>query len=263
MKKGSSGIKNRFWETESLKYISTNKWNSMDKSTLETCKRDFIKGVEVRLLPPEHFLYGEYGLFATQFFSQFDVIGEYVGKVVDNKAQGHYVAALEDKSHEESVGLDAMHFGNEMRFINSYINVSTAANVTMRTVYIGGLPHIVIVCMRDIVPGEEFLFDYGEAYNNAYLLPKVTKQHAAISDEELREALPFCDEDMDDLETDLHEASLVKGEMEPIVVEQVLVALDEIKPTVNVTEALCEILPSCCDAGVMNSDPVESIQFVR
>ncbi len=74
---------------------------------------------------------------------------------------GHYVACLEDKAHDDSLGVDGEHMGNEMRFINSYINVSFAANVTLRTAYIGGTPHLLVVCLRDIEPGEELLLDYG------------------------------------------------------------------------------------------------------
>ena len=90
-----------------------------------------------------------------------------------------------------------------MRFINSYLNVAPKANVTMRTVYISTLPHLVVVCTRDIQAGEEFLFDYGEAYNNAYLLPKKpSKPHAEISLEELNRALPFTGESSSDEENE-------------------------------------------------------------
>ena len=41
----------------------------------------------------------------------------------------------------------------------------------MRTIYVNSYPHIAIVCTRDIEVGDEFLLDYGEAYNNAFLIP--------------------------------------------------------------------------------------------
>lgn len=111
-----------------------------------------------------------------------------------------------------------------MRFINSYLNVDFAPNVTMRTAYMNTYPHILIgknptflyksifmfanekykmlissnpscsflllaVATRDIEPGEEFLLDYGEAYNKAFLLPQpksVNKNiEAAIIESEL------------------------------------------------------------------------------
>ena len=130
---GVSESRHAVWEEKSLKYTDSNKWQSIPRADVEACKRYSVKGVEVRLLPKEHFLFGEYGLFATQKFSKFDIIGEYTGKVVSNKVAGHYVAALEDKPHEESMGLDAEHCGNEMRFINSFLNVASESNVTMRT----------------------------------------------------------------------------------------------------------------------------------
>ena len=59
-----------------------------------------------------------------------------------------------------------------MRFINSYLNIDFGPNVAMKTVYIDTFPHLVIICMKDIDIGEEFLLDYGDAYNQAYLTPK-------------------------------------------------------------------------------------------
>lgn len=190
-----------FWETEKLKFTNVNKWHSIPREIVASARRTFVKGVEVRRLPKDHVLHGECGLFATQKFSKFDVIGEYTGKVVDNGTHGHYVAALEDKpTNDESLGLDAEYTGNEMRFINSYLNVAFQANVTMRTVYISSYPHIVIVCMEDLYPGDEILLDYGEAYNNAYLRPQkpIPQSEASLNltSEEMLGSLPYCDEDM-------------------------------------------------------------------
>ena len=89
--------------------------------------------------------------------------------------------ALEDKTTLDSLGLDAKNCGNELRFINSYLNVDFGPNVTMRTVYINTYPHICIVCMRDIEIGDEFLLDYGEAYNKAYLTPPVKVPNIPVS----------------------------------------------------------------------------------
>jgi SET domain-containing protein len=59
----------------------------------------------------------------------------------------------------------------------------------MRTVYIDTYPHLVIVCMRDIDIGEEFLLDYGDAYNQAYLTPKPPP--IPYSNDEMRDILPL------------------------------------------------------------------------
>lgn len=74
---------------------------------------------------------------------------------------GHYVACLEDKAHADSLGVDGEFVGNEMRFINSYLNIAFGPNVTLRTAYISGMPHLLVVCLSDIEIGDEFLLDYG------------------------------------------------------------------------------------------------------
>ena len=202
------------WQTGKVNYITTNIWTGIPKHAKESCKRRVYKGVEGRLLTSDHPLCGEYGLFATKHFSRFDVIGEYIGKVVSSDKTGHYVAALEDAEHDKSLGLDAEFCGNEMRFINSYLGIANRCNVVMKTVYIDTLPHIIIICTEDISPGEEILFDYGESYNNAYLLPEssncndsigstvtlstiettpVSRTESEVSLVDIQNALPFCD----------------------------------------------------------------------
>lgn len=163
------------WTSGKLKYITTNVWSpTISKSVKEATRRFRMSGVEVRDVPPGHFLFGtgQQGLYAIAKFFKYDVLGEYVGKIVGNEVSGHYVAALEDKPHADSLGIDAASHGNEARFINSYLNVNFGPNVTMRTVYINTYPHIVLVCTQDIEIGDEILLDYGEAYNRAYLIPK-------------------------------------------------------------------------------------------
>jgi hypothetical protein len=168
--------------------------------------------VEVRDLPKGHFLHGigQQGLFATTKFWQFDILGEYVGKIVGDDVNGHYVAALEDKTHSESLGIDAETMGNEMRFINSYLNIAFYPNVTMRTSYIATYPHIVLVCTRDIEAGEEFLLDYGEAYNRAYLMPKDPVPETPRLDMRL---LPGCGESSEDGEEEEICTSIEHAEM--------------------------------------------------
>jgi hypothetical protein len=186
------------WTEINVKYTCCNKWQSIPKEKAEACRRPKPKGVEVRKLPKGHFLHGEYGLFASERFSRFDIVGEYTGKIVGDDVNGHYVAALEDKGHDDSLGIDAQHCGNEMRFINSYLNVGFKPNVTMRTAYINTIPHIVIVCCEDIEVGDEILLDYGEAYNRAYLLPKTTTVTSELSMEDVKEALPFLNSSSDE-----------------------------------------------------------------
>ena len=96
-----------------------------------------IPGIEVKDLPESHVLHGEQGLFATRHFKEFDVIGSYCGMYVGSDARGwpsrndvrsgHYLAKLEvdDYKYLESLGINAEETGNELRFINSYINISS------------------------------------------------------------------------------------------------------------------------------------------
>jgi hypothetical protein len=184
------------WRSGKVTYTPINVWSDIAPSRIEACKRCKPKGVEGHLLTAPHPLKGEYGLFATQKFSRFDVVGEYVGRVVNSEVTGHYVAALEDTTHDESVGLNAEFEGNEMRFINSYMGVAERSNAVMKTAYIDFLPHIIIICTEDILPGQEILLDYGEEYNNAYLRPApVSRAHQDVTVDDLHYALPFCDSD--------------------------------------------------------------------
>ena len=63
------------WSSGELKYLTSSKWNSIPNDKRESCRRNQIHGVEIQQLPSNHFLSGEYGLFATQKFSIFDVLG--------------------------------------------------------------------------------------------------------------------------------------------------------------------------------------------
>ena len=140
-----------------LRYLINNNWHLIPKDIASKSRRQHIQGVEVRKLGKDHFLSGEHGLFSTRKFSKFDIIGEYTGMVVGSTVNGHYVAALEDTTHEASLGVDAQNSGNEMRFINSHLNISFSANVTMRTAYVNSYPHILLVCTQDVEPGDELL----------------------------------------------------------------------------------------------------------
>jgi hypothetical protein len=83
------------WSTDAVKYTSNNFWSpTIKKEKKENCRRHTVVGVEVRDLPTAHFLSGEQGLFALEKFAQFDIVGEYTGRVVDDDVSGHYVAAL-------------------------------------------------------------------------------------------------------------------------------------------------------------------------
>ena len=85
---------------------------------------------------------------------------------------------MEDKAHSDSLGVDAQDCGNEMRFINSYLNIGFGPNVTLRTAYIGGMPHLLVVCLQDIEAGDEFLLDYGTSKFLFIYLVKILSVYA-------------------------------------------------------------------------------------
>ena len=157
--------------SKDFKYITSNDWSNVSKQRLSLLRKCALTGVLVKELPSNHFLgnTGEKGLFATQVFQMFDIIGEYCGEIVPTDVCGHYVAALEDKAHEDSLGLNAEYCGNETRYINSYLNIGFYPNAVMKTCYINSFPKLLIICTATIEIGDEILLDYGTSYNEAYL----------------------------------------------------------------------------------------------
>ena len=94
------------WSTGDVKYTSNNFWSPrICKEKKEKCRRQIVVGVEVRDLPKSHFLFGEQGLFALEKFGQFDIVGEYTGRVVDDDISGHYVAALVQFTNESQTAM--------------------------------------------------------------------------------------------------------------------------------------------------------------
>lgn len=116
------------------------------------------------------------------FCIRFDILGEYVGLVVDCRVSppSRFLATLVNEDGSEgagasnrsclNLGVDAQDSGNELRFINSFRGIASTPNVVMRTGYLNSYPHIILVCGRDIQPGDEILLDYGSDYDNKYIL---------------------------------------------------------------------------------------------
>lgn len=148
------------------KYLVSNDWSYVKKPKYNNS----IDGIIVKTLPNTHYLAGEKGAFATKHFDKFNVIGEYSGiikNIEDISENNLYIFDLDDKN---DLVIDAEKYGNELKYVNSYLNIANKPNVISAHVIIGGLPKVLYVCMRNIKPGEEFLIDYGEEYNNAFLL---------------------------------------------------------------------------------------------
>jgi len=102
--------------------------------------------------------------------------------IVGHNCYGHYVAAL-DHEADVSLGVDSQDCGNELRFINSYLNVAFSANMTLRVAHVSGIPHVLVVCKAPVEPGDELLLDYGQAYNDAYLLNQKPNEKCVMSQE--------------------------------------------------------------------------------
>ena len=139
---------------ENIKYTNIQSFQGY-----KNLKKDIICGVKVeKINDPSNILYNQFGLFATKKFNEYDIIGQYTGKLVSPDKEGKYVSASEDCC------IDAINMGNELRFINDYRNISLSSNVIIKTTYIDKKPRVLFVVTKKIEPGEQLLTDYGEGY---------------------------------------------------------------------------------------------------
>lgn len=147
-------------------YLVSNDWSNIWWYK----KRKTIDGIEVRVLPKNHLLAGQKGVFATKDFSQYDIIGEYTGIIrkYNNNVDlnNRYIFELEE---ENDLIIDSKDYGNELRFVNSNINILNEPNVIPNKNYIDGFPRLSYICTKNIKKGEEILIDYGDEYNNYFL----------------------------------------------------------------------------------------------
>jgi len=149
------------------KYLYENDWRDIINPS-RYFKNDHVDGVEIVDLPSTHLLAGQKGLFATRDFHQYDILGEYTGRIVkydDVDNSNLYIFTLVD-----DIIVDADTYGNELKYVNSHINIADAPNLTSNQCYIDGKPKVLFICNRDIAAGEELLLDYGDAYNEAHIL---------------------------------------------------------------------------------------------
>lgn len=190
----------RHYSWSNHQYLTSNIWpTDYTKTHIDKYCLDYIPNVEIQDLISPHVLAGQQGLFALIDFEICDIIGSYMGRYVDSDVRGYpnmsqiksgcYLATIDVVNY--SLGINAEDCGNEMRFINSYLNISHGPNVVMRTTFVNRLPHIFIVCCKPIKAGEEILLDYGNEYNQRYLIPKRYISDS-ISTTSLFQALPGC-----------------------------------------------------------------------
>jgi hypothetical protein len=148
-------------------YLYKNNWCQIrNKPDFEN--RDFLDGIEVRVLSSSHLLSGQKGVFATKKFEKYDVVGEYTGVIIPNEyiqENNLYAFHLTDE-----IVIDAKDSSNELKYVNSYLNLADEPNLVPSNCYIDGLPRVLYVCSKDIDIGEELLVDYGDGYNEAHIL---------------------------------------------------------------------------------------------
>jgi hypothetical protein len=122
-----------------------------------------------------------YGLFAAEHIAADDFIIEYTGEIIthdegvrrearrgDAFSDSHTASYLFTLIDVEGIWVDAAVYGNMSRYINH--TEPEHCNITPKVLYASGDWRIKFVALRDILPGEELFFNYGENF------PNLTKQ---------------------------------------------------------------------------------------
>jgi len=107
-----------------------------------------------------------FGLFSKKKYQIDSFIGEYVGLV------GEHTSYLKLKNYlykypvPDSIGrplsIDAENHSNHVRFINH----SFTPNCIMVYAITDGIPHAILMTTKEISPGEQFTYNYGESFWN-------------------------------------------------------------------------------------------------
>jgi hypothetical protein len=151
-----------------VKYLTEPRWNAkrLGALAMQSVRRDRMPNVRIgKITDAAHPVKGMFGLFATKAFRAGDVVGEYVGEVVTAETMGGtgYTAALGDEN--DALGMDAGRVGNESRFINDFRGCGVQ-NVRLSRSVVRALPAIMIVVIKPVKMGQEFLTNYGRGYWN-------------------------------------------------------------------------------------------------
>ena len=121
---------------------------------------------EVReIRDPDHPCRGQKGLFATKPWAPGRVIGEYQGLIrwFRDVEDTTYYAGFQAEGYY-GYGVDASVSGNHTKYINDYKGVAPAPNVRYATTSGGSKrirPRIMVITIREVQTGEEFVADYG------------------------------------------------------------------------------------------------------
>jgi hypothetical protein len=91
-----------------IKYLASNDWTGLDKQAKKSRECKLVgrtEGVQIVKCPEGHLCAGRYGLFATQPFEKFDIVGEYTGVIT--RDNGEYVASLRGEgSNHDCLGVN-------------------------------------------------------------------------------------------------------------------------------------------------------------
>lgn len=105
------------------------------------------------------------GVFAQQRIASCGFVGEYTGVVRERekkppKDSVYLVRYPVWGSERKKFLLDAELKGNFTRFINH----STTPNLSLQSVYWRGIPRMILIALKEILPGEQLTFDYGDLF---------------------------------------------------------------------------------------------------
>lgn len=121
-----------------------------------------------------------YGAVCKEPVSKGTFIGEYVGEIIDkNEADRRIkrIAGLNSREAQYYImelngnrAIDAMYYGNEMRFVNHSCQPNCRSQIVASDF---GNKHLALVALRDIEKDEELTFDYN-MYSKNSIVPKST-----------------------------------------------------------------------------------------
>eukprot|EP00899_Mesostigma_viride_P011635 jgi/Mesvir1/20472/Mv12362-RA.2 len=144
-----------------------------------------LEGVEIRELSEDHPVYiaklrteakpRVFGVFASKRFERQGMwVGDYVGVVTTGRSRANeYVFEIhadQTGAGEEfgPVQVDALRWGNELRFMNDYrgVFVRGRPNVKFEVKHdeVTGELRVRVVTLREVRKGDEFLVDYGDMF---------------------------------------------------------------------------------------------------
>lgn len=152
-------------------FLTSNRPEDFDKCSWLLEQQRAHPDMEIRKLESPHPMHGSYGVFATGKIAAGEEIGEYVGELQLMSKDLFLQSKIERSDycwqHEikgQILLIDAKKVANELAFINDYRGVSESPNVKPAWILHKGVFHFCYEAVREILPEEEVLVDYGSDY---------------------------------------------------------------------------------------------------